>query len=51
MSVRRTNATTPKVSRGSSIPSTKIKIKTKPAQSRKTQNKESKLIDKKRNKL
>ena len=49
MSVRRTNATTPKVSRGSSIPSTKIKIKTKPAQIKKNPNKECKLIDKKRN--
>ena len=49
MSVRRTNATTPKISRGSSIPSNKIKIKTKPAQIKKNPNKECRLIDKKRN--
>ena len=49
MSVRRTNATTPKISRGSSIPSNKIKIKTKPAEIKKNPNKECKLIDKKRN--
>ena len=49
MSVRHTNATTQKISRGGSIPSNKTKLKPKPTQTKKPQNKDSKLIDKKRN--
>ena len=49
MSVRRANATTQKLIRGSSIPSNKNKIKSNPTQPKKTQNKDSKLIDRKRN--
>ena len=49
MSVRRTNATTKKINRGSSIPENNKKIKPNPTQTKKTQNKDSKIIDKKRN--
>ena len=49
MSICRTNGTTQKLSRGNSIPNNKKKVKANPTQTKKTQNKESKLIDKKRN--
>ena len=49
MSVRRANAPTQKIMRGSSIPNNNNKIKSNPTQLKKTQNKDSKLIDRKRN--
>jgi hypothetical protein len=49
MSICRTNGTTQKLSRGNSIPNNKKKVKANPTQTKKAQNKESKLIDKKRN--
>ena len=49
MSVRRANATTKKINRGSSIPENNKKIKPNPVQTKKPQNKDSKIIDKKRN--
>ena len=49
MSVRRANANTKKITRGSSIPENNKKIKPNPTQTKKPQNKDSKIIDKKRN--
>ena len=49
MSVCRTNATTQKINRGNSIPNNNKKIKTNPVQTKNTQNKDSKIIAKKRN--
>ena len=49
MSVRQPNATSQKILRGNSIPNNKNKVKPNPIQTKKAQNKDSKLIDKKRN--
>ena len=49
MSVRHPNATSQKILRGNSIPNNKNKVKPNPVQTKKVQNKDSKLIDKKRN--
>ena len=49
MSVRRSNATTQKMANGGSIQGNKNKIKPNPIQQKKAQNKDSKIIDRKRN--
>ena len=49
MSVRQPNATSQKILRGNSIPNNKNKVKPNQVQTKKAQNKDSKLIDKKRN--
>ena len=49
MSICRTNPTAQNINRGNSIPNNKKKVKTNPVQAKRVQNKDSKLIAKKRN--